>query len=150
MTVEYMRRFATGLAQYEFAEVRSDNFQEFVEAAANLADYVSGQGGGDVTPAQAEANVKSAFGRTTEQKPAFGGGGSKFGGSSSTSDAGPDKYELGEADGWRISVWRGKRGWAYNAYKKGEKAIYADLPQGKDPATATFDEAMAALKAKVA
>jgi len=148
MSVEYMRRFATGLGQYEFAEVRSDQFEEFVEGAANLADYVSSNGG-EVTPAQAEQNVKKAFGKTTEVK-SSGGFGNKSGGFSSQQSL-PDSIELGEHEGYKISVYtKGKYGPCFNAYQKGAspEKWYADLPKGADPAKVTLQDAIEALAEK--
>lgn len=148
MSVEYMRRFATGLGQYEFAEVRSDDFKEFVEGAANLADYVSDNSGngGDVSPAQGEANVKKAFGKTTEQKPASSGFGNK---GRDAQQSQPDKYELGEHDGYKVSVWKGKYGWCFNAYNPNgdPKKLYADLPKGAEPAAQTLQDAVDAIAA---
>lgn len=144
MSVEYMRRFATGLGQYEFAEVRSDNFEEFVEGAANLADYVAGSGG-EVTPAQAEQNVKSAFGKTTTVSGGgFGAKKSGFGGNQGKQESTPDKIELGKHEGYTITINNGKFGYYANAYNYDtkDKLPNKNLPKGADPADFTLEQAI--------
>ena len=151
MTVEYMRRFATGLDQYEFAEVRSENFQEFVEAAANLADYVLGShvdvarsGGADPAQDKAIQTLEKNGLRTSlpglNKKPTFGGG---------SKPAGDDDWKgrtLGEVEGNEITAHAtGKHGPFFKAYNKADKTKqFKNMPKGLDPAEATLDDALAA------
>ena len=142
MSVKFMRRYATG--DYEYAEIEADNFNEFVEADAALADHVSGQA---VT--KAVERVKSAFGKVTEVK-SSGGFGNKSGGFSSQQSL-PDSIELGEHEGYKISVYtKGKYGPCFNAYQKGAspEKWYANLPDGADPTQVTLEDAISALAEK--
>lgn len=120
---EYMRRFVTG--DYEYAEVRSEDFADFVEACANVVDH-AGTGGSET--AKAVETVKKTFGNTTNVTK--GGFGQK------AQQSQPEKVQLGEHDGYSITLYtKGKFGPYVNAYQKGAspERINANLPKGADP-----------------
>src|SRR3954470_23069603 len=81
---EFMRRFATGLDTYEFAEVRSEDFDDFVVAAEMLGNHVRGVASGvDVAQEKAintltNAGVRTSLPGLAAAKPATSlGGGTK-------------------------------------------------------------------------
>jgi topoisomerase IA-like protein len=122
---EFMRRFATGLDTYEFAEVRSEDAADFEEAVAFMLDHV---GGGSATTKAVET-VKKSFGNTSNvTKGGFGNKGAQ--------QSQPEKVQLGEHDGYSITLYtKGKFGPYVNAYQKGAnpERINANLPKGADP-----------------
>lgn len=138
---EFMRRFATGLDQYEFAEVRSDNAADFEEAVAFMQDHV---GGGGAT-AKAVDTVKKSFGNTTEVKKSGGFGNNRGQQAQGSTDA----RELGEHDGYKITARSGKFGPYFNAYQKGAdpERINANLPKGMSLEQATLQDAIDTLSA---
>lgn len=124
---EFMRRFATGLDTYEFAEVRSEDAADFEEAVAFMLDHV---GGGSAT-AKAVETVKKGFGKTSTVEVSAG---NRFGNKAQQSQ--PEKVQLGEHDGYSITLYtKGKFGPYVNAYQKGAnpERINANLPKGADP-----------------
>lgn len=127
---------------YEFWEAETDTYEELVDAAAELND-LKAQAGGDVTPAQGVANVKSAFGKTTT----ISGGGGAFGkpaGSQGKQESAPDKRELGKHEGYTITINNGKFGYYANAYNydSKDKLPNKNLPKGADPASFTLEQAI--------
>lgn len=126
---EYMRRFATGLDTYEFAEVRSEDFDDFVVATEMMAAHVANPGRSQGEVAQAVETVKKTFGNTTNvTKGGFGNKGAQ--------QSQPEKVQLGEHDGYSITLYtKGKFGPYVNAYQKGAspERINANLPKGADP-----------------
>lgn len=124
---------------YEFWEAETDTYEELVDAAAELND-LKAQAGGDVTPAQGVANVKKAFGKTTEQAPAKTG----FGSSQGKQESAPDKRELGKHEGYTITINNGKFGYYANAYNydSKDKLPNKNLPKGADPASFTLEQAI--------
>ena len=127
---EYMRRFVTG--DYEYAEVRSDDFADFVEACANVADMVPQE--------QATATVKKTFGNTTTVKPA-GGFGSK---GRQSQQSLPDKVELGEHEGYTITLHtKGKFGPYVNAYNgQTKERMNVNVPKRMDPSQVDLNAAI--------
>lgn len=151
MSTKYTVRVASPVA-YEYWEAESDSYEGLLEAEQLLREHRA-EAAGDVTPAQGEANVKSSFGKTTEQKPAFGGGSSAFGGGNKgRQESNGDNRDLGEHEGYKLSVWKGKFGWCFNAYNPNAnpKKLYADLERNQDPATVTLDDAIEAIRKKLA
>lgn len=130
MSVKFMRRYATG--DYEYAEIEADDFNEFVEADAALADHVGGQ-----AVEKAVEKAKSSFGKTTEQP-------AKKSGFGSSQQSLPDKIELGEHEGYTITIQSGKFGWYANAYNRDtkERLKNQNLPKQADPGKFTLAEAI--------
>ncbi len=141
MAVEYMQRIVTG--DFAYAEVKADTFEEFVEASANLTDLV-GEG-------KAVETVKKAFGKTTEVKSGGGFGKSSSGfGNKGRQESLPEKVELGEYDGYKVTLYtQGKFGPYVNAYKKGgdPERLNVNLSKGADPSEVDLDAAVEILKA---
>lgn len=129
MSVKFMRRYVTG--DYEYAEIEADDFNEFVEADAALADHVGGQ-----AVEKAVEKAKSSFGKTTtvEKKSGFG----------NSQQSLPDEIELGEHEGYTITIRSGKFGWYANAYNRDtkERLKNQNLPKGVDPGKFTLAEAI--------
>lgn len=129
---EYMRRFATGLDTYEFAEVRSEDFDDFVVATEMMAAHVANPGRSQGEVAQAVETVKKTFGNTSN----VGGNVTKGGFGQKAQQSQPEKVQLGEHDGYSITLYtKGKFGPYVNAYQKGAnpERINANLPKGADP-----------------
>lgn len=145
MATKYTVRVASPVA-YEYWEAEADTFQELLAAEQELRE-LKAEAGGDVTPAQGEANVKKAFGKTTEQPAKSGGFGGKGGGGQQSL---PDKIDLGEHDGYKITLYtKGKFGAYLNAYQKGAdpERWNANLEKGADPSKVSLEEAVEILSA---
>lgn len=134
MSVEYTQRFVTG--DFAYAEIRADDFAEFVEASANLSDHLG--------TAAAVETVKKTFGKTTTV-PATGGG---FG-NKGKQEAEPESVDLGEHDGYTVQARKSKFGGVYfNAYHAGTKErLNANGPKGLKVSEATLQDAIDALSA---
>jgi len=132
---EYMRRFATGLDTYEFAEVRSEDAADFEEAVAFMLDHV----GGSTPTEKAVETVKRGFGKTTEVR--SGGFGDK---GRQAQQSEPEDRELGERDGYKITVKKSKFGGVYfNAYNSDTKErINSKSVKGLTVNQATIEDAV--------
>lgn len=131
MSVKYTQRFVTG--DFAYAEIEADDFNEFVEATANLTDHLGG-----VATTQAVEKVKSSFGKTTTVS-----GGGSFG-NKGKQESTPDKIELGKHEGYTITINNGRFGYYANAYNydSKDKLPNKNLPKGADPASFTLEQAI--------
>lgn len=125
MSTKYTVRVASNV-QYEYWEATSDTFEEMLSAEQELRELKDGG-----ATEQAASTVKKTFGRTTEVKPkgAFGQG-------RQSQQSLPDRVELGEHDGYTITLnVNGKFGPYINAYNKETKDRLknTNLPKGMDP-----------------
>lgn len=146
MSTKYTVRVASPV-QYEYWEAEADTFEELLSAEQELRE-LKAQAGGEVPPAQGVANVKKAFGNTTEQPSSGGGFGKKasgFGGNQGRQESTPDKIELGKHEGYTITLYtKGKFGPYVNAYNydSKDKLPNKNLPKGADAASFTLDQAI--------
>lgn len=135
MPTKYTVRIPSNV-QYGYYEIEADNFSDLAEAELTVLDYLGQQ---PADPPQAVAAVKKAFGKTTEVK---SGG---FGRGQQSQQSLPDRVELGEHDGYTITLnTTGKWGPYLNAYNKDTKDRLknTNLPKGMDPSQVDLDKAI--------
>lgn len=131
MSTKYTVRVASPVA-YEYWEATSDSYEEMLAAEQELRE-LKDQAATD----GAVETVKKTFGKTTEQP-------AKKSGFGSSQQSLPDKIELGEHEGYTITLNKGKRGWYANAYnfKSRDRLDNKSLPKGVDPGKFTLSEAI--------
>jgi len=142
VSTKYTVRVASPVA-YEYWEATSDTFEELLSAEQELRELKAAAGSGDVSPAQAESNVKKAFGSTTEVS------GGVFGGNKGRQEAEPDERKLGEIEGYTITARKSKYGGVFfNAYNFETKDRKPNVngPKGMKVSEATLEDAIAAYR----